>query len=333
MSTILYTIATDKDGNLIKANGAEKGNDYFCVVCKAELILRKSGKTGKGTKRPHFAHHALTPNCTPETALHYSFKNLLANKIQQHITINQPLPISWHCTFCGIEHSGNLLKKIKAVKVEHNLTVCQPDIALFDNEENVFAVVEIVVTHKPEENALKYYKENNIILIQINLTSDKDIDNLENKAIYPDYVGTCYSPKCTVCGYFQQKTTMTIIEGACWKCNEPMKVAYISGSKEVVRGSSHLDPRRFTSEEVNFAKSKGVKLKNQYSKTLSENYFANSCAKCGAFVGGHYLFTQYISPAIYNGWPTEDFDIGYHCYQCERKAYENEEIVDDDFAY
>ncbi|MBM4208427.1 MAG: hypothetical protein FJ190_10605 [Gammaproteobacteria bacterium] len=325
MSAILYTVAKDEEGNLIKANDAEKGISYFCVVCKAELILRKSGKTGKGTKRPHFAHHALTPNCTPEAALHYSFKYLLVNKIQQHITTNQPLPISWNCAFCGIEHSGNLIKKIKAVKAEHNLTVCRPDIALFDGKEKVFAVIEIVVTHKPEESVKNYYKENNIVLIQINLTSDKDLDNLENIVKQPSFVDTCYNPKCEVCGHFQQKKTMTIIEGPCWKCNNPMKVAYISGSLESIDVSSHLAPRSFNNEELKLAKSKGVNLKTQYSQTMRDSYVANSCAKCSAFVGEHYLFTQYISPACDGELPLEEIDIGYHCYHCEREKFENEE--------
>lgn len=181
MTTILYTVATDKDGNLIKANDAKKGNNFFCPVCKTELILRKSGKTGKGRKRPHFAHRSLTPNCTPETALHYSFKNLLVEKLQLHIATQTPLPITWQCIYCDDEHSGNLLKKIKTVKVEYNMTVCQPDIALFDSDDKVFAVVEVVVSHKPEERVLKFYNDNNIILIQINLKSDKDIDELESK--------------------------------------------------------------------------------------------------------------------------------------------------------
>jgi hypothetical protein len=148
MTNILYTVAIDNDGNLIKANDAEKDNDFFCPVCKTDLILRKSGKTGKGTKRPHFSHRKLTPNCIPETALHCSYKNLPAKKIEHYLNSKIPLTISWHCNFCGENHSGNLLKKIKAVNVEQNLIVCQPDIALIDNSEKVFAVIEIVVTHK-----------------------------------------------------------------------------------------------------------------------------------------------------------------------------------------
>lgn len=319
MTTILYTVATDKDGILIKANDAEKGENFFCPVCKTDLILRKSGNTGKGAKRAHFAHRSLTPNCTPETALHYSFKNLLASKIEQHIKANTQLPISWSCKYCGLLHTGNLLKKIKGVKVEHYLTVCKPDIALIDNDDKVFAVIEVVVTHKPEESVLNFYSDNDIILVQINLTSDKDIDDLESKISQPDEVSTCYNPKCKTCGQFQQKRIMTIIDGPCWKCSSTMKVATISSSRGgLVNGSTNnLRPSDFTEKEIAFAQSKGVLLKTQYSKTVNEKYVANSCIKCGSFAGDFYLFTQYISPASYGELPSQIFDIGYHCEHCD----------------
>lgn len=330
MTRILYTVATDKNGNLIKANDAEKGNEFFCPICNEELILRKSGNTGKGTKRPHFAHHSLTPNCTPETALHYSFKKLLADKLQQHISTQTPLQFSWLCEFCGVVHEGNLLKKIKSVKVEYNLTVCQPDIALFGEDGKVVAAVEVVVTHKPEENVIEYYHDKNIILIQINLTSDDDIENLENKISRPDRVTTCYNPKCGKCGHYQQKKIMTIIDGPCWKCDNTMKIATISSSTGgLVDGySNNLRPSAFTHEEINFAKLKGVILKSQYSKTTHDKYIANSCTKCGAFAGDFYLFTQYIAPSSYGDLSSESFDIGYLCEYCNGDFSENEEDND-----
>ena len=70
---ILYTTALDENGNLIRINDAEKGGTYYCPNCKSEFILRKSGKTGKGSRRPHFAHNNLTTNCTGESNLHFSF--------------------------------------------------------------------------------------------------------------------------------------------------------------------------------------------------------------------------------------------------------------------
>jgi Competence protein CoiA-like family len=319
MTTILYTVAIDKDGNLIKANDAEKSKDFFCPVCKSDLILRKSGNTGKGAKRPHFAHRSLTPNCTPETALHYSFKNLLASKIEQHIKTNTPLPISWSCKYCGLLHTGNLLKKIKDVKIEYYLTVCKPDIALIDHNNKVFAVIEVVVTHKPEENVLNFYNDNDIILVKINLTSDKDIDDLDSKISQPDEVSTCYNPKCKTCGQFQQKRIMTIIDGPCWKCDSTMKVATISSSRGglINASTNNLRPSDFTEKEIAFAQSKGVKLKTQYSKTVNEKYVANSCNKCGSFAGDFYLFTQYIAPASYGELPSQTFDIDYHCEHCD----------------
>jgi len=324
MMKILYTVAIDKNGQFVKANDAEKGNNFFCPVCNSDLVLRKSGKTGKGTKRPHFAHQSLTSNCTSETALHYSFKNLLVNKLQQHITAQMPLPFSWECEYCGIEHSGNLLKKVKTVKIEHNLTLCQPDIALLEENGKVFGAVEIVVTHKPEENVLKYYSKNDIILIQINLTSDKDIDEIERKISRPDRVLTCLNPKCKICGHYQSKKRMTIIDGTCWKCRNIMKVAAISISNGgMVRGiSNNLRPSDFTSEEIAFAKSKGVILKTQYSKTVHDSYVANSCAKCGSFVGDHFLHTDYIVPASFGQLSSQIYNIGYHCENCEEIEYE-----------
>ena len=69
VNEILYATAIDKDGNLIHIDDAVKGIDYYCPECKKEFILHKSGKTGQGSKRPHFKHNELSPNCKPETVL------------------------------------------------------------------------------------------------------------------------------------------------------------------------------------------------------------------------------------------------------------------------
>lgn len=311
MSAILYTFATDNNGKFINASDAEKGNDFFCPQCKTGLILRKSGKTGKGTKRPHFAHHALTPNCTAESALHYSFKRLLAEKLERNLKDRKPLLISWKCKYCGDTHSGNLLKKIRSLRIEYNMGFCQPDIALMDCYGRVFAVVEVVVTHKPEESVVEFYEENKIILIQIELTSDKDIDNLDHKIASPNHVGICYNPKCPKCGQYQQRTKMTIVDCPCWSCGVSMKVAIVHGAK--LSQGSHVGPDRFTKNEIEFAKSRGVNLNSKYSETARQRYLANSCPKCPSFVGNHYLFTRYFAPATYGELPSTEFEIGYHC--------------------
>ena len=319
MKPILYTIAKDTNANFVKAALANKSEDYFCLVCNNQVLLRKSGKTGKNSKRPHFAHKTLTPNCTPETALHFGFKNLLAKKIQYSIENGLPLNFKWKCNYCVEIHTGNLLKKISSVVIEHNLKVCQPDIALFDKENKVFAVIEIVVTHRPEENVLKYYNDNNIILIQINLKSDQDLEDLENKVSNPDFVTTCYNPKCTKCGHFQQKTIMTIVEGSCWKCDSIMKAAIIEGGME--RGGTSVGPDEFTIHEVEYAQSKGVIIKEHNSKTAGRKYYANTCPSCETFVGDHFLFTEYLAPSNYGILACESIHIGYNCRYCAEQQF------------
>ena len=313
MKTILYTVAKNSDGDLVKASDADKVSSYFCPICNNDLTLRKSGKTDFNSKRPHFAHKTLTPNCTPETVLHFAFKNLLAKKIQYHIDNSLPLNFSWECNYCSEPHSGNLLKKIRKVYVEYNLTFCQPDIVLFDKDDKVFGVIEIVVTHKPEENVLKYYEDNNIILIQINLTSDQDIDKLESEVLKANTVTTCLNPKCSKCGHFQHKTKIIIIDSSCWKCNKPMKVAIMEDCLE--RGSTCIGPDKFTDIEIESARSKGVIIKEHYSKTIGEKYLANTCSHCGTFIGEFYLI-EHLSLASDGELTSKTFDEGYHCKHC-----------------
>ncbi len=311
MTKLLYTVATKKDGQFIQAIDAEKGNDFYCPICKEKLILRKSGNTGKGSKRPHFAHNNLTPNCTPESALHFSFKNLLFKEIDGKINLKLPINISWHCKYCNDNHKGNLLKKVTSVKLEHNLKVCQPDLTLLDNDNKTIAVFEVVVTHKPEQEVLNYYKENNIILIQINLTSHKDIELLEEKISNPDLVDICFNPKCKTCGNYKLKSQMKIIDGECWRCKNTMKIA--STFKSYMNSS----PKYFSNQEIEFARSKGVLLKVHYSSTMECKYLANTCRNCGSFVGDFHIISEYITPAEYGEIPSESYDIGFHCQHCD----------------
>ena len=85
---ILYSIAETSTGQLINAIDADKESAYVCPACKQPLLFRKGLK-----KRPHFAHKVLTPNCTAETALHYSFKTLLYDKIKKHLDLDLALGI------------------------------------------------------------------------------------------------------------------------------------------------------------------------------------------------------------------------------------------------
>lgn len=290
------------NGQLIRAADADKEDIHLCLICNQELVLRR----GKH-KRPHFAHKVLTQDCTPETALHYSFKTLLAQKIQHHIDTNILLEIRWLCDHCNKYHVGNLLKKAVRVELEYDLGVCKPDIALLDQVNRVIAVIEIVVTHKPEEKVLDYYQQNSITLVQYDLTSDESLQRLDHAYLDPNYVALCLNPKCRRCQEYMYKKSLLIIDGQCWKCSKSMRVAALTGEGGYI-GNEDLIP-----SEIELANQRGANLVSRYSKTVRERYVANTCRNCSSFVGNHYLFTDYIAMPHY---PREEIEVGYYCPNC-----------------
>jgi hypothetical protein len=316
--TILYSVANDANGTLVNAIGAHKGSNYYCPICDYELVLRKSGNTGKNSKRPHFAHKQLTQNCTPETALHFIFKTQAFNYIKRLLNSNSPLNFSWLCQHCTEVHQGNLLKNISDVRLEYKLDECQPDIGLLDSFGKVFAVLEIVVTHSPDKHVVKYYKKNNIISIQYYLIDDSVLNNIDAKLATPDLVSVCYNPKCRDCGRYLHKLKMMVIDASCYRCGSDIKCAaiYSPNGGSVRGGSNYLSPTGFTQEEIAFARSKGVILKKRYSKTSRGSYLANTCSNCNAFVGDHYLFIDYISQVGNGDIVSQDYEIGYDCQYC-----------------
>ena len=298
--SILYSVGVSSSGQLVKALDAQKGLPYSCPVCEQVFILRKGTK-----KRPHFAHKTLTPNCTPETALHYGFKTLLCKRIQEFIDLSLPLNLQWNCSTCGGSHTGNLLKKATQVKLEHNLGRCQSDIALLDKNGHVIAVIEVVVTHAPEQAALGYYRQNHIAVVLFELKSDEDIARVDESVLKPDSVNKCRNPKCSNCKRHMSKQKMLIIEGDCWKCGAPMKVAALRGDLGY-EGS-------FSQEDAQLATQHGVYMRSQHSRTMRTRYFASTCRRCKAFVGEHYLFRDYVAVLEYK---SQEIEAGYYCPHC-----------------
>lgn len=176
---LLHEYGIDKNGNLVRASLAIKGEEYFCPGCKDNFILKNSGKTGKGSRRPHFAHKNLEGNCSHESYLHNTFKMKTLEILKEHISRNIPFTITWECRYCSQIHPLNLTGGIFNVFAEYDMKERRPDIALLDQNNNVVAVIEIVYKHAPENNAIKFYKDNDIILIQTILKSDNDLEDIQ----------------------------------------------------------------------------------------------------------------------------------------------------------
>jgi len=252
---ILYVTAFDKNGVLIKANDAVKTEDYFCPECKEKLILKKSGKTGKGSKRPHFAHYSQSPNCTPEGVLHKSFKILLLEYIKSHIAQKTPINIDWECIHCHTKHKGNLIQCAVEVKEEYQMEKCRPDIALLGQDGKPFAVIEIVVTHKPEEATIEFYKNNKIALIQIELDSEDDLDHIEEKIKKPTSINYCFNYKCPNISDYNYQRRVVVFNQQHGYINLHIIRNCVA---EIFHYFGAFRSTDYTDEEIEFAKNNGV---------------------------------------------------------------------------
>jgi len=99
------------------------------------------------------------------------------------------------------------------------------------------------------------------------------------------------------------KEGMYIISTSCYRCEKPMNVAVIQ------RKGGHCGPEAFSEEEKRIAENHNVTIRDQYSGTRREYYDANTCPNCNTFVGQHYLFTDYLTSAIYGGEAYKIIDL------------------------
>lgn len=279
---ILHTHAEDESGNLIHVNNAEKGIKYYCAdpECKKEIIFRNSGKTGKGSKRPHFSHKKGTnPNCSPERALHEVFKNKLIDLLEKYKAEIKPFIFNWNCGVCNYTNSGNLLEKATLIKAEYYLGECRPDIALLDKEENVLAVIEIVNTHPPEERVLQYYKNKKITLIQINLTSDEDSSRVEERTKNPHIVDLCISPACQNNNKYKMNRSVVGRRHKCSCCYRDILKFEIK-----IDSVFGIQPSfGFTEDEITLVESKcdNIVLKTRINdQGIKEKYPIMECLNC-----------------------------------------------------
>lgn len=310
MSKILLPYAYDENKELIHIDNVKKDGMYTCPCCGANLSLRIS-KIPKGQKyhrRNHFAHKTQNDNNCSESFLHKLFKENVYNYIKSKILNKEDLNFEWQCEKCTDRHTGNLLKKAVNVDLEHNLGGCKPDIALLDKNNKVVIVVEIVVTHKPEDFVLKYYEDNRIACLQLFVDDFDDCNNVEYKLSHPDKVNLCPNPICKICGRYKQKAKIEIIGTECWRCGRPMKIAMMVSENE----QYILHPTSFTQREIELANLLGANIKENYSKTQSRSYKANTCKYCNAFMGDFHLHDYYYLA------PEKESEHVYKCFYCEK---------------
>ncbi len=292
----------EKDGRLIHVSRVESGLQCGCVcpVCKRPVLARKGSVV-----RHHFAHYG-GGECSPETVLHQVGKRLLKARISRHLERGRPLQLRWKCRFCPETHEGDLLKLARRVDVEKVLDGCRPDLVLSDGGGNPLAVLEIVVTHSPEENVREYCRKHDVAMVCFRVRNGRDLLALDvENPLRPSRVGLCLNPQCEICGKALSPATMHVVAIPCWRCGFEMKAAMVKADGRMA------GPEVFSSGQTKIAEEAGVYISRRHSRTSNRRYLANTCPSCGAFTGAPYL--HLYSPMIRNG---KGMEAGGVCVNC-----------------
>ncbi len=311
MKKLLLPYAFDVERNLVYIDDARKGQKYLCPSCGAELSLKIS-KIPEGHKyhrRNHFAHKGNTGNHCSESFLHKLFKENCAGYIRDIISSRENIFFEWECVICNEHHKRKLLNDIVSVATEYDLGVCKPDVALLDNEGNVVAVVEVVVSHKPEPATLQYYSDHNILCLQIVVDDFPDCDNILEKLSHPSCVNLCPNPICEKCGGVMQSPKLVTVKSSCRNCDQQMFVAMI------VAPYTLYSPKDFNEKELNIARTLGANIQVCHSKTANASYNANVCESCGCFIGDFYIADYFDEPH------EDEVDLDFRCFHCLDEAH------------
>ncbi|MEF8788025.1 MAG: competence protein CoiA family protein [Planctomycetota bacterium] len=296
----------ERQGEMIHVSQVPRGLDCDCVcpVCKHQVLARKGEQV-----RHHFAHHR-RGECSPETVLHEVGKKLLYGRLQKHLRKDRPLPMQWDCDHCPATHEGNLVKVARQVEMEKELQGCRPDVTLFDAEGNPVAILEVIVSHEPDENVLDYCEKAGVTPVCFRVETGRDLLAFEVESpLRPDRVDLCLRPQCETCGSALSPATLYMLDITCWRCGFQMRAAVVRAEGRMV------GPEGFTSRQVELARRLGALLRVSYSSRSGNRYLANTCPTCGAFIGAPYL--RYYSRRTRG---REGHDAGRMCTTCAENA-------------
>ncbi|MBN2601042.1 MAG: hypothetical protein JXR87_03500 [Candidatus Marinimicrobia bacterium] len=266
----------EKDGRLVHISTVARGLkcNAVCPVCKIAVVARKGEKI-----RHHFAHYP-GANCSTETVLHYIAKQFLYEKLISAIALKQLVQIKWKCIACSHRHSLNLLEDVCQAALEKNLDNCRPDISLLDKNNKPRALIEIVVSHRPDDKVLKYCNQQQIPLLIFRIANAEALEALGlYHGIDPTVVLYCPREHCVHCDAPLFEKRLFIIDHSCWRCGAPMRLAVMQINHKLY-GITH-----FSAEDQQIARDKGVVFREHFSKKSKQPEIAGAyrgkiCLNC-----------------------------------------------------
>ena len=192
-SRIMYPFALDMSSNevtyILDANQKKK---YVCLDCKKPLIPRALVSS---KRYAHFYHKNTENRICEESFEHHFVKNELSSKLKENIG-NEVVLWLWYLVD-DHQKQVNLMEEVVKVELEHSVRdengviKARADIALLDKDEVILWAVEVVDSHRVENETLEFYKslEINCIEVYVNSINNYNVIHFVGEPV-PHYDGS-----------------------------------------------------------------------------------------------------------------------------------------------
>jgi ssDNA-binding Zn-finger/Zn-ribbon topoisomerase 1 len=268
--TFVIPLALNAAGDLVRAAGGEKGNEYSCPQCLVTIVLRKGE-----VRRPHFAHVVGTP-CSPESVAHKTAKMLIAQVVRSWRAGGPAPAVIRRCPRCHGPHCQRIPERVHRAVVESPLDTCVvPDVTLLGPDGRALAVIEILATHAVDES-----KKPKLTVPWIELSSDHVLDDPLVWVPVQDHLKALR--QCAACnardaalGARYDANGYLAKPYVCYKCGASMSVY-------TWRGKSLWDDEHPPSPIP-------PTIQYRYSRTAGGKYWVNVCPSCRAIQGDWHL--------------------------------------------
>ncbi|HWL43030.1 MAG TPA: competence protein CoiA family protein [Ilumatobacter sp.] len=302
-----YPVAMNGDALVWATDLAEAGErpgGLLCVGCLNPVVLRAGARN-----RPHFAHLAGGDCAGGETVLHRVAIRVLDQAIHDASHDGGRYEVHCGCGRCLASRTANLARRSIATRLDQVIADrVRPDIAVHVHDRP-FAVIEVIVTHAPELDALNVYEQIEVPVIRVwptwqtlhmlrsGLPEAHARSRTQPDGLF-DVVGTCRFPRhrqglqpCETCGRPARRLSIETSVSPCYRCQRPFNVLDVIDCTDdelvlIAASCSELP------DLTEFARERDVRLKDAEPRAAGSRYLMHHCRHCGRSQGDNFIYAQ-----------------------------------------
>jgi hypothetical protein len=314
-NAIRYPVA-ELNGELVWADelarDGARPSGLRCAGCGAAVTLRAGQRN-----RPHFAHESAVACAGGETALHATTIRVLRDGILAAAEAQRSFPLALHCEMCMAEREADLARVAHDCRVDQSFQRgIRPDLLMLSAAGKPLYVIEVVVTHEPEEAALQLYRDLDLPCVRVwpaweSLAEFREglrprllrkrpgqtgCFDVIDRCRFPRHVSSGPPRSCRTCRRKALRVSVEVSLTRCWRCSQPQRVLdlYVADDDELALVAAGCPDLPGVDA---IARQRRVNLKWSHSQAAGGSYLMHTCFDCRATSGDNFLYGSMGSDA------------------------------------